>query len=325
MIDANPDANVTDHAMAPGSPTRERAPALALVLSGGGARGAYQTGVLRGLARRIPELRFSIVTGVSAGAINAAFIAAHPGSLAEATADLCEVWANLQVEDIFRVDTPSLARHFTRWATRLAAGGSPVAPAVKGLVDTRPLYGTIERATATVDGEIIGIERNLARGSLDAFALTALNYSTGQTVTWVQGRGFPTWHQPRHRSFHARITADHVICTIPPHLVGRLANNLPADVLTALQAPKVTSSGKLGIEYSRRWWETDERIARLRWPSSPNPVTSVIALTSDASASTDASRLSVVITSTAVRMSAFDAIPRFAAVDAKPPPTGFVR
>jgi monoamine oxidase len=56
------------------------------------------------------------------------------------------------------------------------------------------------------------------------------------------------------------ITADYVICTIPPHLVGRLANNLPADVLAALQAPKVTSSGKLGIEYSRRWWETDERI-----------------------------------------------------------------
>lgn len=199
--------------MASGPPASEGAPGLALVLSGGGARGAYQTGVLRGLARRLPGLRFPIITGVSAGAINAAFIAAHPGTLAEATADLCEVWTDLQVEDVFRIDTPSLARHFTRWATRLAAGGSPMAPAVRGLVDTQPLHGTIERATATVDGEIIGIERNLERGSLDAFALTALNYSTGQTVTWVQGRGFPTWRQPRHRSFHARITADHVMAS----------------------------------------------------------------------------------------------------------------
>jgi NTE family protein len=208
-----PDASRRDHATASGSGTSERAPALALVLSGGAARGAYQSGVLRALARRIPELRFSIITGVSAGAINAAFIAAHPGSLAEATADLSEVWTGLQVENIFRVDTALLARHFTRWATRLASGGFAMAPAVRGLVDTRPLHATIERATATVDGEIIGIERNLARGSLDAFALTALNYSTGQTVTWVQGHGLPTWHQPRHRSFHARITADHVMAS----------------------------------------------------------------------------------------------------------------
>ncbi len=207
------DVDRTDHAMAPRPPASAREPAHAMVLSGGGARGAYQTGVLRCLARRIPELRFSIITGVSAGAINAAFIAAHPGTLAEATADLCEIWDNLQVEDIFRIDTPSLARHFTRWATRLASGGSVMAPAVRGLVDSRPLLGTIERATATVDGEIIGIERNLEAGRLDAFALTALNYSTGQTVTWVQGRGFPTWQQPRHRSFHARITADHVMAS----------------------------------------------------------------------------------------------------------------
>lgn len=55
-------------------------------------------------------------------------------------------------------------------------------------------------------------------------------------------------------------TADYCICTIPPNLIGRLANNLPGDVLTALRAARPTSSGKLGIEYSRRWWEEDDRI-----------------------------------------------------------------
>ena len=80
-------------------------------------------------------------------------------------------------------------------------------------------------------------------------AVTAMrNVPDGVTVEYVQdGRA-------------QSITADYAICTVPPHLIGRLANNLPADVLAALKAAKPVSSGKLGIEYSRRWWETDERI-----------------------------------------------------------------
>lgn len=194
----------------------EREPAragLALVLSGGGARGAYQAGVLRGLARRLPALRFSIITGVSAGAINATFMAAHPGSVAEAAGELCDLWMGLQVENVFRVDASSLARYFTHWAARLASGSVADAADVAGLVDTRPLYETIRHASATVDGEYIGIERNLERGWLKACALTALNYTTGQTVTWVQGHKVPSWHQPRHRSILSRICVDHVMAS----------------------------------------------------------------------------------------------------------------
>jgi NTE family protein len=206
-----------DHAMEAGLPAIEaNAPPqgdLALVLSGGGARGAYQTGVIRCLARHLPGLNFPIITGVSAGAINAVHYAARPGSLVEATCGLCDVWARLRVEDIFRVDAPSLARHFTRWATRLASGGASMAPAVRGLVDTQPLYDTIQRTSPTVDGEIIGIESNLESGRLKALALTGLNYTTGQTVTWVQGRDVRLWHQPRHRSLNARITIDHVMAS----------------------------------------------------------------------------------------------------------------
>jgi NTE family protein len=207
-----PDAR-SDHAMTPAPLASDAAGGLALVLSGGGARGAYQVGVLRRLSRRFPDLRFSIITGVSAGAINASFLAAHPGSLAEAMEDLCGIWCALREENIFRVDLPSLARHFTRWATRLASGGSLMAPAVRGLVDSTPLYGTIQSAASTVDGELIGIERNLEQGRLKALALTALNYSTGQTVTWVQGRGFEPWSQPQHRSFHSRIAVEHVMAS----------------------------------------------------------------------------------------------------------------
>jgi NTE family protein len=194
--------------------TREgRVGDLAIVLPGGGARAAYQTGVLRCLAREIPQLRFPIITGVSAGAINAAFLASHAGSLAEATSALCETWGRLEVENIFRADPPSLSRLFTRWAARLVSGGTSMAPDVRGLVDTRPLYATIQRGSATVDGELIGIERNIERGRLKALALTALNYSTGQTVTWVQGAKFQPWSHPEHQSVPARITVDHVMAS----------------------------------------------------------------------------------------------------------------
>ncbi len=198
-----------NHLTEAGSATRGD---LALVLTGGGARGAYQVGVLRALARHFPDLSFPILAGVSAGAINASFLAAHPGNLAEATDELHGIWSRLEVEDIFRIDTVSLARHFTHWAAKLVSGGMSL-PEVRGLVDTRPLHDVIRHSSATVDGELIGIQRNLERGTLKALALTALNYTTEQTVTWVQGREIKPWSQPRHRSLPARITTAHVMAS----------------------------------------------------------------------------------------------------------------
>src|SRR5260370_33237914 len=75
---------------------------LAIMLTGGGARAAYQVGLLRGIARHFPELRFQIVTGVSAGAINAVFLAAHEGSLPEVVARLTNLWCELECRHVFR-------------------------------------------------------------------------------------------------------------------------------------------------------------------------------------------------------------------------------
>lgn len=186
---------------------------LALVLSGGGARGAYQAGVLLGLARHFPDLRFQIVHGISAGAINAAFFAAHQSRLGEAAPELARLWGGLEVDDIFSVDTRSLAGNFIRWARRLASGGTALAQEVRGLVDTAPLHETIRRSTPTVDDELVGIQRNIDRGTLSAAALTTLNYTTGQTVTWVQARHFQPWNQPQRRSVSTRISVGHVMAS----------------------------------------------------------------------------------------------------------------
>src|ERR1051325_11127077 len=96
---------------------------LALALGGGGARAAYQVGFLRSLARSFPELQIPILTGVSAGAINAAFLANFIGSFRPATERLTEFWANLTVDQMFHTDPWALGSNFLRWGLRLSSGG----------------------------------------------------------------------------------------------------------------------------------------------------------------------------------------------------------
>jgi NTE family protein len=186
---------------------------LAIVLSGGGARAAYQVGLLRCLARHLPALRFDIVTGVSAGAINAAFLAAHPGNLVSAAEKLSEIWSRLEVDEVFRVDPWSLGHRAARAALRLVSGGARVGPGIRGMVDTAPLDRLIERVLPTEGREVAGIARNLAAGRLRALALTTLDYSTGQTITWIEGCDIEDWERPNRRSVSCRITVDHVMAS----------------------------------------------------------------------------------------------------------------
>jgi NTE family protein len=186
---------------------------LAVVLTGGGARAAYQVGFLRCLARVMPDLRFPIITGVSAGAINAVYLAAHPGTTAEAAEGLTRLWRNLQIEHVFRADSLSLLRHLLRWSFQLLSGGSSLGPQVRGFVDTAPLRAFLGNCLELDNGEIVGIQRNIERRRLDAVALTTLDYTTGRTVTWVQGRRIQGWERSYRRSEVARLTLDHVMAS----------------------------------------------------------------------------------------------------------------
>jgi NTE family protein len=109
---------------------------LGLVMGGGGARAAYQVGFLRCLARRFPELHIPYITGVSAGALNAAMLASHHGTFLQSVQELSELWGNLTVGEVFRVDTRSLALSSMRWLKQLSSGGIGAAHSqVRGLVD----------------------------------------------------------------------------------------------------------------------------------------------------------------------------------------------
>ncbi len=184
---------------------------IALVLTGGGARAAYQVGLLRCLAKVAPELRIPIITGTSAGAINAAFLAAHRGDLESAARELSELWLALTTDKVYKVGAGSLFGNVVRWGTRLVSGGSRTGP--RSLFDTRPLAGYLRRALRCVDDEVPGIAENIDSGNLEAIALTTVRYATGQTVTWVQGQELRTWERPTRVGINTRISISHIMAS----------------------------------------------------------------------------------------------------------------
>ena len=186
---------------------------LGLVMGGGGARAAYQVGTLRYLARRFPDLEVPIVTGVSAGGINAALLASHHGSFAQSIGEMAALWERLTVEDVFRVDTPSLGWIALRWVFQLLSGGVGGAVRVQGLVDTAPLKSHLSEVLHAVDGELTGIQYNLGIGRLKAVALSTSSYTTGQSLTWIQGRDLHDWMRPQRRSEQTVLTVDHVMAS----------------------------------------------------------------------------------------------------------------
>jgi len=187
---------------------------LAIVLDGGGARAAYQVGLLRGLVRHHPDLRLPIITGVSAGAINATFLAAHPGPLSRTIDDLSQLWASMTVDQVFRVDRRSLLGNVWHWGMGLLSGGRFVGPPLRGLVDTSPLCRTLEAAFGSGQSqEIRGIAENLAAGHLAGLAIITSSYTTGRSVAWVQGRSAVDWERPFRLSRQRRLTVDHVMAS----------------------------------------------------------------------------------------------------------------
>jgi NTE family protein len=186
---------------------------IGLVLTGGGARGAYQVGVLRWIARAYPHLRIPIVTGVSAGAVNAAHLSAHAGSLLEATDDLAALWRVLTADRIFDVEAVRLGRNVVRWGAQLVSGGRIRGPEVRSFLDTTPLRELLHEVLPNGDGEIHGIEENLKRGSLRAVAMMSTSYTTGQSVVWVQGRDIRPWRRPLRKVIRTHMHIDHIMAS----------------------------------------------------------------------------------------------------------------
>jgi NTE family protein len=192
----------------------------AIVLPGGGARGAYQAGVLSRLSEIAPGFYPTVLTGVSAGAINAAFIANHLGSFAEAGRDLRQLWAGLRSDSVLATGGPHMVRNAVRWGVQLAAGGKLGSSSRRGLLDTTPLRGLLEKQLGSGADEFGGVKQNLASGRLRALAVMATSYKTGKAVAFshLAGDGDRAiWARPYREGRRVELGVDHVMasCALP--------------------------------------------------------------------------------------------------------------
>ncbi|MEM6326978.1 MAG: patatin-like phospholipase family protein [Bacteroidota bacterium] len=184
---------------------------LALVLTGGGARAAYQAGVLRGLARMFPGERPRILTGVSAGGLNASFLATHSDEPYRVAAEtLVQIWRELRAEHVFELEGPGMLGSLLRFFRRTE---EIEPPARGGVLDTTPLHRFVEEHLGRLGEPIDGIARAVDSGALHAFALTTTSYTTGQSVTWVQGSGAEPWDRPMRRAVRTQIRPEHILAS----------------------------------------------------------------------------------------------------------------
>jgi NTE family protein len=179
-------------------------------MSGGGARGAYQAGVLKALAEICIELgqadAFKVITGVSAGAINASFLAARHEDFLWSAKKLMDLWCNLNINQVFRTDLRSFGNIGWNLATDIISSGSLGKKRANYLLDTSPLFKFL---TDHID--FANIKRNLEKGLIDALALSATDYATSTNITFVSSvKPYEDWHRMRRISQPSDITLEHV-------------------------------------------------------------------------------------------------------------------
>ena len=191
----------------------------ALALTAGGARGAYQSGVLKRIGE-IPALRgapapFDIIAGASAGAINGAAIAARGERLHDATSHLAALWSGLTAAQVYRTDMRALATNAGRLFRDAALRPWLGAGRMQSLLDATPLKALLERELP-----LAGIRRAIAQRRLYALAITATGYHSGKSYTFIEGRAHhPLWHKSRRIALPATMTVDHVCASAAIALV----------------------------------------------------------------------------------------------------------
>jgi NTE family protein len=173
------------------------------------------------MSEAFPGTYFPILTGISAGAINAAHLGNHTGSFPEATAHLADSWSGLELEHIVEVESgfSMLWNLLRQQAPETETLTSADVRSTHGLLDTTPLWNYLRDRLEAPDGELTGVQRNLDAGRLQALAVIATNYATGQTVTWIEGEEFDRWERPDRVSVQTDLTVNHVMASTAIPLV----------------------------------------------------------------------------------------------------------
>lgn len=179
-------------------------------MSGGGARGAYQAGVVKALAEICKEIgrpdAFRVITGVSAGAINATFLAARHDDFLRSANKLADIWCHLNINQVFRTDIRSFGNIGFHWATDILTSGFVSSKRANFLLDASPLFQFL---TDHID--FANIRRNLDSGLIDSVALSATDYANSTNITFVSSsQPYKDWKRTRRISEAAEIELHHV-------------------------------------------------------------------------------------------------------------------
>ena len=196
----------------------------ALVLPGGGARGAFQVGVLKAIAELLPRRArnpFPIISGTSAGAVNSIVLATRAHKLRTAVAELERVWAHFRCNHVYKTDHLTMIKSSLRWLTSLVLGGRLI-DLPTSLLDNTPLRELLQRNV-----HFPRIRDAIEAGHLEAIAITAASYASARSTTFFEAQpGRAGWERTRRVGVNTELGLDHVMASIavpyvfPPTRLG---------------------------------------------------------------------------------------------------------
>ncbi|OHC64185.1 MAG: Patatin [Rhodocyclales bacterium RIFCSPLOWO2_02_FULL_63_24] len=183
----------------------------ALILTGGGARAGYQVGVLKAVRELLAEPRrnpFPILCGTSAGALNAASMAVWAEDFGAGVDNLLQVWENFNAHQVYRADAAGIGISGARWLSTLAAGWL-TRRAPRSLLDNSPLRSLLSGSL-----DFSRIAKAIEHGALHSVSITCSGYSSGQSVSFFQGRpGLETWRRSQRVGASTEISLDHLMAS----------------------------------------------------------------------------------------------------------------
>lgn len=180
-----------------------------LMLTGGGARNAYQIGVLKAIAEHLPKdspSPFRVISGTSAGAINAGGLAAGAQNLQQAIHDLENVWGNLHIENVYRTDKVASMRAAAATIWQLVRARE-IAEQPRSILDNDPLR---ELLSKHIDFD--KFQKNIDEGWLDAVAFNTSSYTSGKSISYFMGsEDIPEWDLSRRKGVRGKLTVEHLL------------------------------------------------------------------------------------------------------------------
>jgi NTE family protein len=196
-----------------------------LVLAGGGARAAYQVGVLQALKEMLPDPKvnpFPIICGTSAGAVNAGALAVGADDFGKAVDHLLEVWRHFQPHHVYRADFFGATSNSVKWLVSLLFGAWIKNKRVS-LLDNFPLEALLARNL-----DFTRIQRNIEAGALDAVGITCSGYTSGQSCSFFEAaEHFEGWRRSQRIGIKTRISVEHLMASsaipflFPPYHLNR--------------------------------------------------------------------------------------------------------